>query len=197
MLDSFSNERLLIYAIAQEAAITLTGGQATYTLGAGGNITTRPMEIVSALIRDGATDYPVDLLSEAEFSAIITKSVQSTYPSSLYDDGGYPQRTITLYPVPSSSKSLILFTKRPLTVLTSIDTVISFPPGYEDALVYNLAIRLAPDYGRPIDPGVAQFAIDAIAKLKISNHKKNLLKVDAGLMPRGGMFNINTGGYGR
>lgn len=193
MLSSWSNDGLLIYAITAEVTLTLTGGQATYTLGASGDITTRPQKIEKALIRDGTVDYPVRVLSLEEFSVIPQKSTQSTYPLDLYDDGGYPQRTITLYPVPFASKSLVLFTKRPLTTISTLDTAVSFPPGYEDALIYNLGLRLAPEYGKAITDVVAMMASDSLAAIKRANHRSGYLKCDAGLV-RGAGFNIYTGG---
>lgn len=192
MLSSWSNEGLLIFAINQETPVTLVAGDATYTLGAAGDIVNRPQEIVGAFIRDGSTDYPLDLLTHDEFIAIRDKSVQSDYPNSLYDDGGYPQRTVTLYPVPSAAKSLVLFTHRALTAITDLSTSVSMPPGYDDALVYNLAVRLAPEYGKAVSDVVAATAIETKAGLKRSNTKPALLRCDDAIVTRK-IFNIFTG----
>jgi hypothetical protein len=197
MIDSWSTEGLLIYAITQEAALTLTAGDATVTMGASGDITTRPQKIVAAAIRDGSMDYPVSILSAEEYAAIPNKSVQSTYPTSLYDDGGYPQRTLTLYPVPNAAKSLVLFTKRALSTITSLDTAVSLPPGYERALVYNGALELAPEFGRPVPDAVAMIAMESKAGLKRANHRGSYLRVDSALMPSPSQFNIYTGDYRR
>lgn len=197
MLGSWSNEGLLIYAITAETPLTLTPSQATYTLGISGSITTRPQKIEKALIRDGTLDLPVNvLLSLSEFAAIALKSMQSTYPTDLYDDGGYPRRTITLYPVPSAAKSLVLFTKRALTAISTLDTAVSLPPGYEDAMVWNLAERLAPEYGKALSEVVMMKAIDTKAAIKNANHKPSYLRCDDALVS-GGMFNIITGGPNR
>lgn len=197
MLDSWSNENLLIYQVVKESPITLVAGTSTYTLGVGGNITTRPIEIVGASVRDAASsqEYPLYLLSPAEFQGIGNKSLQSNYPEKLYDDGGYPQRTLTLYPIPSIANLLVLLTKRALTSISTLDDDISLPPGYERALVYNLSIDLAPEYGRPIDPIVMQTASESKSSIKRSNVRPSYLKitdVPAGRPSRG--FNINTGG---
>lgn len=195
MLSSWSNEGLLIYAITAESPIALTPGDATYTLGTSGDITTRPQKIEKAVIRDGSYDLsPMRILTLDEFSAIPNKSAQSTYPYSIYDDGGYPLRTITLYPVPSAAKQLVLFTKRPLTEIASLSTELSFPPGYEDALVYNGAIRLAPEYEKQVSAEVAKIASDALAGIKRANHRPALLRCDDAVVGCGG-FDILTGGY--
>lgn len=195
MLGSWSNEGLLIYAITAESAITLVAGDATYTLGASGDITTRPQSIEKALIQDGNTDYPVRLISLDEYTRIVDKTTQSTLPECLYDDGGYPQRTITLYPVPSAAKSLLLFTKRPLTSIATLDTNISLPPGYERALVYNGALELAPEYGRPIDAMIMKAAQESLSGIERANHRPAYLRCDDALPPRGHGYDIHKGGY--
>jgi hypothetical protein len=194
MLGAWSTQKLIIHAVTQESPLTLTAGDGTVTMGTSGDITTRPMAIEKAVIRDGTTDYPVDLLTLEEYAAISDKSTQSTYPTALYDDGGYPQRTLTLYPVPSAAKSLVLWTKRALTSIASLDTSVSLPPGYDDAIVYNLAVRLAPEYGRPVDAVVMKLADDGIALIKRANHRPMLLTVDSALRATG-RYDINTGGY--
>jgi hypothetical protein len=198
MLASWSTKKLAIYQIKEESPLTLTPGTASYTLGSGGSITTRPMSLESALIRSGSTDYPpLSLLTLDEFAAIGNKTVQGI-PYSLYDDGGYPSRTIKLYPVPSAADSLILFTKRPLTLVATLDTVLSFPEGYEDALVYNLAVRLAPEYGKALDPLVVKMASDTLNDIKRANSRQApLLRVDGALQSVGGQFDIVTGDYRR
>jgi hypothetical protein len=199
MIDSWSTESLLIYAYTAETALTLTPGDATYTMGASGDITTRPMSIEKAVIRDDsvspALDFPVQLLSLEEYAALSAKTTQTTYPYALYDDGGYPQRTLTLYPVPSAAKKLVLFTLRPLTTITTLDTSISLPPGYEEALVYNGAIRLAPSYGKATPAEVAAIASESKANIKRANYKPRYLRIEGIPADSRGTFDIMTGGY--
>lgn len=192
MIGSFSNEGLMIHAITAEAAFTLTPGDSTVTLGTGGDITTRPQSIDAVVIRDGSVDYPVRILSLDEYASIADKTVQSTYPDALYDDGGYPLRTLTLYPVPQAAKQLVLFTRRALTAIADLDTSVSLPPGYEDMLVYNLAVRLAPEYGRAIPDAVGMVATESKASIKRQNHRTSYLRVDSALLPVG-HFNIYRG----
>lgn len=195
MIDSWSTEGLLVHAVTEESPLTLTAYDATVTLGTSGDITTRPMKIVKALIRDASNDIdlPLKLLSLAEYAAIADKTVTSTYPHSLYDDGGFPQRTLKLYPVPSTAHKLVLFTQRALSQIASLDASVSLPPGYEEALVYNLALRLAPEYGRQAPAEVAMVAQESKANIKRANHRPRYLTVDSALMG-GGIFDIETGG---
>lgn len=197
MLASWSNEGMLVYSITQETSITLVAGDSAYTLGTGGDLTNRPQSIESAVVRDSNIDYPVRILSLEEFVDIRNKSLQSTIPLCLYDDGGYPQRTITLYPTPSAAKLLILFTKRALTSLATIDTSLAFPPGYEDACVYNLAVRLAPEYGKGVSESIMMLADETKGNLKRLNNATHYLRADDALVGSTGRFIFQTGGYRR
>lgn len=196
LIDSWSNEGLIIHTVTAETPYTLTPSDGTITVGASGNITTRYQSLESALIRDGTLDLPpLRLLTLEEYAAIPDKSTQATYPLCLYDDGGYPQRTLTLWPVPSAAKALVLFTKRALTQISTLDTSISLPPGYERALKYNLAIDLATEYGRTVSAEVATTATESKAAIKRANLKPRYLST--GGIPAGsqGTYDINTGGF--
>jgi hypothetical protein len=196
MINSWSAEGLLIHAITAESPLTLTAGDGAYTLGTSGDITTRPQEIVAAVIRDASNslDQPVKILSASEYAALPDKTAQADYPTSLYDDGGYPQRTITLYPVPAAAHKLVLYTKRALTEISTLDTSVSLPPGYDDAIVFNLAMRLAPEYGRTVPDAVAVLATEAKASVKRGNRRPSYLRVDLAIQGIGG-FDINGGGF--
>lgn len=196
MLSSWSNEELVVYQVTAETPLTLTPGDGSVTMGTAGDITTRPIEIEQAMIRDGSTDYALRKLSLSEYAAISDKTLQSDIPLAYYDNGGYPQRTLSLYPVPSAAKSLVLFTRRELTQIATLDTSISLPPGYEDALVYNLAFRLAPEYGKVLPDAVMVVMSESKAQIKRANEKPTYLRVDD--VPAGGgsgRYNILTGGY--
>lgn len=196
MLSTWSTEGMTVFAETQESPLTLTPGVSTVTMGALGNITTRPQEILRAILRVGTTDFLMDLLTLDEYARISSKGTQSSIPYALYDDGGYPQRTLTLYPVPSAGNQLVLWTKRPLTQLATLDDVLSFPPGYEEAIIYNGAIRLAPEYGKTIPAEIAEVARASKANIKRANTREHLLRVDQALI-HSGRFNILTGDYSK
>jgi hypothetical protein len=195
MISSWSTENLLIYAKVREE-FTLTPGQAAYTMGSAANLnTTRPMAIERAAIEAQTTpaiEYPIRLLSQAQWAEIVIKDTQSTIPTDLFAEGTYPNETINLYPVPSAAHKLVLYTTKPLTEIATLDTVISLPPGYERALAFNGAIELAPEYGRPVSAEVAKIADDSKAAIKRANLRPNYLRVESALMSAG-PFDIYKG----
>lgn len=198
MLGGWSTEGLLIHANTREQ-FSLTSDDGSYTMGASGDFsTTRPMEILEAFIRSEAfspaLDYPpLKHLSLSEWSAIHQKEAGTGIPHSFYEDGGYPLRTLYLYPEPSASLYLVIHSKKQLTEIATLDTSLSLPPGYERALVYNGALELSPEYGKVVPDVVAMIAMESKAGVKRMNIQPAYLRCDDALVPSGGL-NIYTGG---
>ena len=173
MLDSWRTESLAVYALRDET-LSLTGA-ASYTIGSGGNLnTTRPVKIESAYERASDTDYPVKIASAAAWYALASKSTSSTNVAEwLYYEPAYPLGTLYLYPKPTTGV-LHLVTWVPLTSYAASDSV-ALPPGYQDAITYHLALRLAPEFGRPVTPELAALAKAAKDNIQRVNFRPPLM----------------------
>jgi hypothetical protein len=176
MLDSWNAERLTIFTTAsQDFALTL--GKQAYTLGSGGDFdTTRPARIdsMSAILLNNPAnpiEEPMDMLSVEEWQTRFpVKNVNGSFPTACYDDGGFPLRTLSFYPIPiNQAVSIRIYAWQPLTLASSLQAVLNFPPGYAEAFRYNLAVRLAPEFQAALRPEVAQIAIQSKATLKTMN----------------------------
>lgn len=196
MIDSWSNEDLLIYSNTRES-FPLTPGVQTYTIGVGGTFnTSNPQRFTSVML--GITsvsptlEVPLRILSESEWSMIPEKGLSSSICTDVYFDGAYPLENINIYPIPTVANTLVIYSLKPLSTITTLDTVFTLPPGYERALVFNGAVELAPEYGRAITEIVMSTATESKSVLKRMNHRPNYLKVDPELV-KGGGFNIYTG----
>lgn len=197
MLDSWSTESLMIYQTEIENFPFVVGKQ-TYSMGAGGDFdTARPVSIGNALVRIPSagtnTELPIKVVTEDEWARIILKETASSIPTYLYMEGSYPLATLYIWPVPSVANELVLYSAKPLTKLTSLDSEISMPPGYERALKYNLAVELAPEFGRSVTPEVLGVAVDSKAALKRINSKPQYLEVDKALRASSPTWNWLTG----
>lgn len=198
MIDSWSTESLIIYADAKEE-FTLVVGQQDYTMGPSGNFnTTRPLRFLQATIKVDSTtpaiEYQLNFKSLTEWVMIKQKGLSSNIPSDIYVEASYPLATVSLYPVPSVANKVVLYTQKQVTSIATPDTVIALPPGYEDALVYNAALRLAPEYGKAPSELVMALAIETKANIKRLNIKSSYLRVDDALITPA-RFNIYTGDY--
>lgn len=160
--------------------------------------TTRPVRIVSAAIRDEsqspAVEYPVEIVSLQQWQNITVKGMSASLPDRLFAEGSYPLETINIFPNPTIANKLVIWSDKPISSFASIDTEISLPPGYEEALIFNLCIRIAPEYGKVVPNEVGLIAIESKANIKKLNHRISYMEVDIALL-RDRAFNILTGGY--
>lgn len=176
MIDSWSNDSLAIYARTWET-FTLTGGQLKYTIGTGGDLNTiRPSQIIDSYLRISTIDYPISIVDDGVYNSISFKSLTGI-PEFLNFDNAYPLANIRLYPVPSSNYQLFLLTEKPITEFTTLDTVMVLPAGWERALIYNLAMEIAPEYNQEIPAAVVDIAKKSLGNVRTSTARVH--KMDA------------------
>lgn len=195
MLDSWSIEGLMLYAREIEE-FTLTAGQASRTMGTGGNFsTTRPIKIEQAAIRTTDTDpidYPLKIATLEEWARIASKSSDSSIPHTIFVENTVTYVTIYFYPVPTVAYKFLVYSWKPLATIATLDTSVTLPPGYDRALVSNLAIELAPEYGKAVPAEIAKIASESKESIKITNSKPQIMAADPGVVG-GRSFNIYTG----
>jgi hypothetical protein len=97
-----------------------------------------------------------------------------------------------------ANEPLMLYWEDDVQVTTlgslTLNGTVSLPAGYEDAIIYNAAIRLAPEYGRSVTQEVALIANDSKAAIKRTNYRPNYLEIETPAS-FGGVYNITTGEY--
>ena len=173
MVDAWTNETLLI-PIVGVVTHTLVGDQSEYTIGIypepkpvplpDNHIeTARPERIIAAFIRDQyQTDYIQEIIDVKTFSRISRKT-NASRPSRFYIREGWPMNTILFEAVPYDGETLHLEVIQPLSEIlpvAGLTEVINLPPGYERALIYNLCLELAPEWGKQVTPLIATQAVD-------------------------------------
>jgi len=197
MLRSWASKRILVFASIKES-FSLIATQSLYTWGIGGNITTtRPHQILGVFVRDsGGTDYSVEIISEGKYRDISSKTTAGR-PEYLFYHPLYPLGAIYLYPTPQDAETMHLESLKPFTETSSFSAVsdtLAFPPNYEEVLVYNLAVRIAPEYGVRMSAEAIAIAGNSYDALVILNASNQVEPVKLSL-PVGNRvtFNINTG----
>lgn len=176
MIDNWSTQRLNIFAIATNA-YTLTTTVGSYLIGPAQTLNAaRPLRIERAGILSanpngsGTIRFDLELLNEREWDAIRVKISTSPVPRKLYINNAWPYATIYLLPIPTwgsgTAPQLELSTWTALTNFPDLTTDETFPPGYEEALTYNLAVRLVPAFGKNItDTEMQRIVIQAETSL--------------------------------
>jgi hypothetical protein len=195
MLDSWRLDGLITYATTQSTKV-LVGGTPAYTIGTGGDISaSRPTKITDAFIRGSGVDYPLTIIGQAEWDSIPFKGATGI-PRRLWYDPQYPLAVVNLYPTPlSSAYTLILNALAEIESFASTTEVFALPPGYQRAIIYNLALELAPDYAKTPDADTRRIAQVSLNALKRVNAKSVVLSIDPALRARGGIYDITSDGY--
>jgi hypothetical protein len=96
-----------------------------------------------------------------------------------------------VWPVPTVVTNLALYWKEPLAQFPDLVTVVDLAAGYAKALRCNLAIELAPEFGRVADPLVLKMAAESLADVKRANFPMVEVGIDPALTG-GGDYDILT-----
>lgn len=196
MLESWSNDGLMLFNRTIEA-FTLTPSTSSYTFGTGGDFNSaRPARLIQANIKQSGdnSEFPVRIINSDEYSRIVDKTLQSTIPQCIYYNDNFALGVVYVWPVPSAANSLILYSDKPLSAFSAISDTVSLPPGYKEAMRYNLAMRLSPEYGKAISQDIAMQAMEAKASIMRANTEPVYMKSDVdGLLGDRKPFNIYTG----
>lgn len=200
MLDAFTAERLMVFTI-NIAQYAIIAGQQTYTLGVGGNFNApRPVNIDRITIIYLANpaqplELPLELLTDAQWAAIPVKNIPTTLPRAVYDDGAFPLRNLSFWGVPTLISNVNVYSWTALTQFTALTTNLTFPPGYFEMLRYNLAVRLAPEFGESASPDVISLANESKARVKSINIPIVDLRCDSALTGGGGAYDWRSDSY--
>lgn len=144
-------------------------GETSLTIGPTGVLVgTRPISIESAYVQDGDITYPVTVVKREQWDELTYKTEPGDMPATVFYDGTYPDGTLYLNPV-SSGKTLVLRAVAIVKSFASLSAELDLPPGYEDAIMLRLAIRMAPGYGVQVSPEIKLAARNAMSAIKKTN----------------------------
>lgn len=197
MFDSWSTDRLLVNTIQRQGPYNLTAGQQTYTLGPGGTFNLSPvrppfiqrMGVITLGNPAQPLELPLDMVTLDQWSAIPVKNIQSSIPTRVWDDTGFPFRTLSFWCVPNGSvgTQVVVYAWIAITQFPDLTTDVQFPPGYFRAIRYNLAVELAPEFldGQGASPTVIAIANESKGLIQSLNAPLLDLRCDPGLVSPG------------
>lgn len=167
MLSSWSNDSMLIYARTWET-FNLVGGQSKYQIGPGAPDfnTVRPIDILSShIIITGQSNYNVAVLNDEAFNEAIRLPSAPGLPKWINYDNAYPVANIRLWPVPTTAWQIFILTEKILSQFL-LNDAFDLPPGWERALIFNLAIEIASDYEQTPPAATVKIAGESLALIK-------------------------------
>ena len=183
MFRSWSANNLNLYYIEQDT-VTLTGAT-SYTIGSGGVVdTVRPAAIKGGTVSSGSIERVLKIIDEARYRSLSNKSL-SGVPEYLWYNPEYPLGLLYFYPLASGTAKIDSL--NPLLEPTAIGANVIFPPEYDEAIKWNLAVRLAPEFRTSVPVEVAALAratLDALQNRnfaeQINESRLDILKVSYG-----------------
>jgi hypothetical protein len=201
MLQQWRQKRWLVFRL-DWTLVPVTIGKGTYTVGPSAGTpdvvtpgNSRPANIQSCYLRQevgGAPntfpiDFPMRIIgSRQEYDRISLKMLQS-WPAAIYYDPTIPNGTLYLWPVAIQHNfSLYIAWQEDLGALISNQTteIESFLPAEtEEAIIYNLALRLMVNYKMPPDQGLAAAARASLNTMRQTNFALQPLGMPQSLRP--------------
>lgn len=125
----------------EDQTFSVVIGQQDYTL------ETRALRVTDAryLLNDSYT--PLRVVTREEWERMPQPDQPGT-PYWLYHNRQRDTSVVSLYPVPNQALDVNLTINRPLYDVLSGNNNVDVPPEWSEALIYNLAARIADDFGK-------------------------------------------------
>lgn len=209
LIDTLKSYNLTIWRTAREL-FNMVGGQASYTIGPGGDWDTqRPTN--SDLFKAGFVntyvnptqplETPVHIYSDEEWRSISLKTMTNTMAWGIWLDsdmnaGSTPGlANIFVYPILDVTGQMALYLRKALEEVAEDETGLSeqilVPPGYRRMLSTNLALECADEFGVTPSANLVQRAQRSMDFVTRSNAKKSTLKIPPGVNVSSNRRNYN------
>jgi hypothetical protein len=133
-----------------EITVTLVDGQQTYTL-------TDVVKLAQVVLRatSGSTQYELENKSLYDFNALPQGDESEGTPVHYTFQPKIQDGTLRVWPTPdsgaASAYTLVAVVQKEFGTFNGATETPDFPAYWTDALIYGLAVRLAPEYGLPLE----------------------------------------------
>jgi hypothetical protein len=206
MIDAWNAERNAIYTTRIDD-FPFVNGKQVYTLGTGGDFDIpRPARIdgMSSIQLNNPSnpvEIPMSMYTVDQWqNQVPVKQVTGSFPLICYDGGEFPLRNLTFWPIPTEQPTSCRIYGWSALAAQTLVSKISYPPGYSEALRYNLAARLAAEFAVPAGSYasgiVATLAIQGLGRIKTMNAPELLLRSDLVADPAGWDYKADLFGIG-
>ena len=182
MIDAWQIKRLVLTHI-QRFQFPLVAGQISYTVGRSDQndfVLVRPVFTDRvALVEQPSSPTPREYPMEPMSLLLWTQSKLTTRsggrPGGVYFDGAINDvgnelsGTMYLDRAPTRTYAIAFYLGQPLSNFSELNDENLLPPGYNEAIRFNLAVRLAGDLGRAVDRDLGRQARESLSSIKAAN----------------------------
>lgn len=184
MLDAMNGDGFMVFT-TDTNDFPLSASKQVYTLGSNGDFNIpRPAQIDRAgivILANPAQpiEYPIPIYTTQDWAdKVPVKNVPGNLPLLVYDDCDFPLRSLTFWPLASDNILFRLYSWQQLLQFSDLDTENAYPPGYLEALRYNLMVRLAANGFGILSQEAAALSVSSLARVKSSNADDVQLRSD-------------------
>lgn len=201
ILDNWNVDREAVWCdIFTE--FTFTANLNPHTIGPSGatwTMAVRPVTLKACALNVNTSSpnlyIPIDIIGREQYENYISQpGITSGYPLAVYYERDFPNGKLFFYTVPSIAYKCRLTTSTLLSATTLTTNVgLTFPPGYQNALMLTLSEDCATMFGRSVMPMTQEKARQARARIFNRNVEVPVLVTRAaGMQPsRGRMSTFN------
>lgn len=183
-LDGLGDERLSIYSTSVLNYNAIAGKQ-SYTFGPAPAdwVTTAaaPSYISRAGVNVGGVEIPVSVVNGDEWAGLGLKTLQSSIPSALWPQYGPVNHVLNLWPIPSAVMQFSLYVAQQIPRFAAQTDTVVLPAGYQEFLVYDLAIKTASKFGAPLPEWIPGAWREARTRIKERNYRALESRLDPAL----------------
>jgi hypothetical protein len=151
IVKAFQADGMPLWKVSSQA-FTVVDGTSSYTVGPSQTINCpKPLRILQAFwTPTGGTNTPLNVYTRYDFNELPQGSTYEGDPVNLYYQPLRTTGVIKLWPTPDNSTTSITFHYiSPFEDMDNSTDDFDFPSEWMQAIIYNLAWALAPEYGIP------------------------------------------------
>lgn len=155
VVKAWQADGMPVWVIKEQAigCTNLAGG--TVTIGAGQTINVaKPLKVFQAFLRRGDVDTPISIWDRVSFNSLTNHALTGT-PNIVYYQPMLNSGVLKCYPRPDAATqtatSIVINYQAMFEDMDSQSDDLGFPAEYTQAIIYALAVSIAPEYGLSIN----------------------------------------------
>lgn len=165
------------------SAISMTAVADTVTAGTASLLDTpRPNKVMWANLKTSTTEKPLELVGRERYRENAPNKITSETPTELYYNRGSLSGSLHFNRTPAAADVCLLDLWQPFKLYTTanMNSELVLPNEYQRALKFNLAIEIAPDYGRTVPGWLANRAdesrdfIRTLHSISVGNERRSM-----------------------
>jgi hypothetical protein len=191
IVDAWGADDCAIFDTSTLSFATIVGKQA-YTIGtANTNDWVAPLlppeftRVGVVMAAQTTLELAVDILTLDQWASIGLKAMQSTIITGMWADFGSAAHTLNFWPVPSAACTIKLYVPQPVSTFTATSNTVVLPPGYLEALTFELAIKCSSKFGAQIPSWLPAAWSEAKARIKGANFEPIDARCDPAIVGTG------------